>query len=211
MYYLATARESDGWSGNYNVSVVGLRNFIKACKECKVRKFVYMSSAAILRKNKDVYSRAKLLGEKEVLKSGLNYVIFRPSLVYGRGSYSFGRLVNFLKFRMIVGSGEYLIRPIYVKDLVKYLVLGVKKRGLYNVGGCVLTFNSFAKLIVVGRFFHVPLGLVKVVVFLFGWLVGFKMETLNRSVESLDFDVSRSRKDFKFVPVEHSVALKKIV
>ena len=70
---------------------------LEYCRENKIPKYVYFSSSRVLSKEKNPYTAGKIFGE-ELVKSycncyGINYLIIRPSTVYG-GLDRTNRLVN---------------------------------------------------------------------------------------------------------------------
>ena len=67
------------------MNVEGIRNLLEACRGKQIKKIIQISSQSIKIKNKGVYAKTKLLSEEIISKSGLPYIILRPSLVYGPG------------------------------------------------------------------------------------------------------------------------------
>jgi uncharacterized protein YbjT (DUF2867 family) len=68
------------------VMVEGTRSLLDAAREAGVKRFVLMSALGTTEETKDLvpYYGAKWQQEKDVEASGLEYVVFRPSFIFGR-------------------------------------------------------------------------------------------------------------------------------
>src|SRR5207249_4321672 len=79
-----------------HVMTQGTRDLVAAAKDAGVERFVLMSALGTNEETKEVvpYFKAKWAMEQELLASGLEYTIFRPSFVFGRDG---GVLPTFLK------------------------------------------------------------------------------------------------------------------
>ena len=99
------------------------------CRRLGVKKLVYLGTLGAAPDGKSEYLRTKWLAEEEVRASGLDYVILRAPLIFGK---SFGvreskvmtRLKELIKTSSripILGSGKNLLQPLYIGDLVQYL------------------------------------------------------------------------------------------
>lgn len=110
----------------------------------KEQKFVYVSTGWVKYPHKD-YQRTKIEGEYIVRSSGIDYVIIRPSFVYGEGDYHhlpLFKIVNKLgAFTPIIGNGENIISPLYIEDLIYYLLNPVSNE--FYVASCQLTCQEF--------------------------------------------------------------------
>lgn len=68
-------------------NVLGMHEVMEFCRRNKIPKIVFTSSSRILSPEKNVYTASKIYGE-ELVKGykecyGIDYVIIRPSTVYG--------------------------------------------------------------------------------------------------------------------------------
>lgn len=105
----------------------GTRDLLDAARGASVRRFVHMSALGVSDETKDVvpYYRAKWETEQAVRSSGLPFVIFRPSFVFGTDGGilpTFRRLARLTPVTPIVGSGRQRIQPIWVDDVAAYFV-----------------------------------------------------------------------------------------
>jgi uncharacterized protein YbjT (DUF2867 family) len=154
----------------------GTRDLIAAAREGGVKRFVLMSALGTTEQTKDLvpYYHAKWEMEQALKASGLDYVIFRPSFVFGRDGGVlplFIRQVRWSPVTPVVGSGEQRIQPIWVGDVAGYFARGVDAREAANrtfeLGGPdVVTWNELYKRIqrVLDKrrpTVHLPLGLMR--------------------------------------------------
>jgi len=102
------------------VNVEGTRRLLDAARLHDARRFVFVSSISAARERMGPYGRTKLEAERMVASSDLDWVILRPSLVYGPGPAGlFARLERSLRGAIvpIVGDGSIALDPIHVDDV----------------------------------------------------------------------------------------------
>jgi uncharacterized protein YbjT (DUF2867 family) len=109
----------------------GVRDLVAAAKEAGVRRFVLMSALGATEETKDLvpYYRAKWENEQAVKGSGLEYVCFRPSFVFGRDGGAlqrFRRIARLAPVTPIVGPGTQRIQPIWIDDVAAYFAAAVE-------------------------------------------------------------------------------------
>jgi NADH dehydrogenase len=163
-------RESDYFETN----VTGTKNLIEACLEQGVQKIIYVSSLSASLDGGG-YASSKLEAEECIKKSGLKWVILRPSEVYGqRADDSINQLIQWVKkyyWVPVIGSGKSKLSPVFIDDVVSAMVLSIFNEELENrivtlAGPEVLTYNALVDRIAahfgVKRFkLHLPISLVK--------------------------------------------------
>ena len=155
----------------------GTRNLVDAAKAAGVRRFILMSALGASEATRDLvpYYRAKWEMERTVRESGLEYVIFRPSFVFGSDGGAlarFTRLAKFTPVTPIVGSGNQRLQPIWVDDVAAYFAAAVDKPAAANrtfeLGGPdIVTWNEFWERLKRSRrmrrpSIHVPTKLLRV-------------------------------------------------
>jgi uncharacterized protein YbjT (DUF2867 family) len=159
------------------VMVDGTRDLLAAAKEAGVRRFVHMSALGTSEESKDLvpYYGAKWETEQMVGSSGIPYVIFRPSFVFGSDGGilpTFVKLAKLTPVTPIIGSGRQRIQPIWADDVAAYFAEAVERDDvtgrLFELGGPdVVSWNDFWERLKRVRGMrrpsvHVPVGLMKV-------------------------------------------------
>ncbi len=212
-----------GKGSDFDANVKSTKNLIEACKKLKINKFIFISSVAATTKNLGDYGRSKLECEKLLLNSGLNLTIFQPTLIYGKESTPFNKIINFVEnsplFIPIIGNGNNKFRPVYVEDVAKLVTKAVKsdKKGSYLVGGKnYITFNELIDSILINRKLrkiklHIPYSLCRLMVFILGNFSN-KLPINSRSImvfkgDSI-MDISKAEKDFNYRPITFQEGIK---
>jgi len=118
--------------GHEDVNVRGVKNLLNAYEGKKI-KFVYFSAInADIGKTK--YFQTKFMAENMVKNSGFDYLIIRPSLVFGKDDYFTKIVKKVSKYGFSIKSG-YLC-PVYVEDLVSVVsILIEKENGIFEISG----------------------------------------------------------------------------
>lgn len=150
IYHLAAMTVDPGktYEDYKTVNTNGTKNLLESIDIKKIKKFIFFSSISVFglpawsgdminydesyRKNyAEPYGKSKFYAEKEVIDSGIPYVIIRPTTVYGpkdkAGIYQLFKAVEINRF-FIVGNGNNLMDYVYVKDLVRGARLAEKSR-----------------------------------------------------------------------------------
>jgi uncharacterized protein YbjT (DUF2867 family) len=112
------------------VMVGGTRDLVKTAKEAGVKRFVLMSALGTSEETKDSvpYYGAKWQMERDVERSGLPYVIFRPSFIFGPDGGilpTFRKLAKIAPLTPIIGSGEQRIQPIWADDVAAHFAKAI--------------------------------------------------------------------------------------
>jgi len=158
------------------VMIDGTRSLVAAAENAGIKRFVLMSALGTTDETKDLvpYYGAKWQQEKDVEASGLEYVIFRPSFVFGREGGilpTFRKLAKLTPVTPITGSGSQRIQPIWIDDVGAYFAGAVAKpeaaNRLFELGGPdTVSWNEFwerlKKVLGVRRpSVHVPMGFMR--------------------------------------------------
>jgi uncharacterized protein YbjT (DUF2867 family) len=159
------------------VMAQGTRNVVAAAKDAGVRRFVLASALGLDERSKDAvpYFHAKWEMEHATKESGLEYVIFRPSFIFGRDGGvlpTFVRLARFAPVTPIIGPGTQRLQPIWIEDVADYYAAAIDHAGAANrtfdIGGPdAPTWNEFWQRLkrVLGTrrlSLHVPFGVMRV-------------------------------------------------
>ncbi|WP_259780876.1 NAD(P)H-binding protein [Aestuariispira ectoiniformans] len=103
----------------------------KACKRLGIRRVVQISAVSI---GADTdYARSKLAADDYLTATEMDWVVLRPSLVYGSGSYggtSLMRALAVCPFLVpLIGKGDQVFTPIHVDDLCDCVAAAVAEPG----------------------------------------------------------------------------------
>jgi uncharacterized protein YbjT (DUF2867 family) len=158
------------------VMVNGTRDLLGAAKDAGVRRFVHMSALGTSEETKELvpYYRAKWESEQLVQSSGVPYVVFRPSFVFGPDGGilpTFVKLARLMPVTPIIGSGRQRIQPIWAGDVAKYFaeaVAGDVTGRMFELGGPdAVSWNEFWDRLKRARgmrrpSIHVPVRLMRI-------------------------------------------------
>jgi NADH dehydrogenase len=159
------------------IMVEGTRALLAAANESGVRRLVHMSALGTSEASKELvpYYGAKWQNEQDVRASGIPYVIFRPTFVFGPDGGilpTFVKLARLTPVTPIIGSGRLRIQPIWAGDVARYFAEAVRRDDvtgrLFEVGGPdAVSWNEFWERLKRVRGMrrpsvHVPVGLMKV-------------------------------------------------
>lgn len=127
-----------------DVNVRGTRRVVKAAEAAGIRRFVHLSVLGAAEDPRLAYLHSKWLGERAVRESDLEWVVFRPSLMFGPGDGFFRLVRTTLKWWspgvvVIPGRGDTLFQPLAVGDLARAVeravVDGERAGSVYELGG----------------------------------------------------------------------------
>ncbi len=133
-----------------NIHVNVVKNIVSAAKQKGIKRFIHISALGTRENAMSLYHQTKWEGEKHIVESGLSYTIFRPSVVYGIGDGFTKKIIEILSIPFILplpAGGNNLLQPIYVLDLVKFVIDSINKVTTYNkiielVGPDILRFKE---------------------------------------------------------------------
>ena len=181
----------------------GTENLVRAAEEGGVDRFVQMSALGADPDGPTAYIRAKGQAETHVRDSDLDWVILRPSVVFGEG----GEFVSFTKklkgmfapgvpIYPLPGGGKTRFQPIHVEDLVGILSETLTDDAhvgkTYELGGPeTLTLREITNMVYESEgksvtIVSVPMGLAGVGLSVAGSIPGFPMGA--DQYRSLKFD-----------------------
>ena len=173
----------------------GAVRVIDAAKEADVSRFVMMSANGVRRPGTG-YQETKLRAEEYLEGSGLDYTIFRPSVIFGdpRGTLEIATQLYRDMIRVPVpavgfhtgwnpAKGEVLMSPVHVEDVADAFILSLNNMETvgkaYELGGPeILSWTKMLRRIagVVGKkkiILPMSIGFMKLGATLFDWLPFF--------------------------------------
>jgi NADH dehydrogenase len=164
---------------------VAVENVVAAAKATAVRRLLHMSAMGAAEDSRSEYSRTKAAGEKVVRESGLDWTIFRPSLIFGPGDGFFSGLAPIVRgnpgFIPVIGRGRTRFMPVSVYDVARVFAESLEKPETigraFEVGGPqTFTLNELYReiAIAVGKprkpRIHFPLWFGRLLALGFEWM-----------------------------------------
>lgn len=159
------------------IHVEGTKNVLEAAKQAGIKRFVHMSALGARENATSAYHRTKFEAEQLVRNSGIPYVMFRPSVIFGPGDKFVNMLADLVRLPLtpVIGDGSYLLQPVAretVADVfVQALTFDAATNQVFEAGGPEpISYGRILDEIgaVLGktrvRKVHIPLPLMKPVV-----------------------------------------------
>ncbi|MBF0635210.1 MAG: complex I NDUFA9 subunit family protein [Nitrospinae bacterium] len=174
------------------------RQIVDAAVRMGVKKIAHMSANGASQTGVSAYQRTKWEGERAVTASGLEWTIFRPSVIFGDpvGRMEFAselaKVVRIAPVFPVFGGGMFKLSPVAVENVaecfVKALAEPSAKNRVFHLGGMdMFTFRDIVKIVgaAIGRrnmpTMGVPFAIIRPVA---GLLGGFEFFPV--TVDQLD-------------------------
>jgi len=156
-----------------HVSATGL--VLNTALQTGVSRYLHMSANGTRAEATTAYHRSKFRAEEAVRASGLDWTIFRPSLIYGADGELLRQLAGLVRQLPLVpvfGSGGYRLQPIAVEDVARVFVSALTRADTYGqtyplCGPQQVTYDELLQLVgqALGRsrvrLLHLPLWLAR--------------------------------------------------
>jgi uncharacterized protein YbjT (DUF2867 family) len=153
--------------------VESTRHLLAAAKAAGVARWLQMSALGTRPDAIARYHRSKWAAEELVRASGLDWTIFRPSMVLGLGSgfeTTFRQIARWSPVIPVMGSGTSLLQPIRVEEVAKAFSSAL---AVPSTIGCTLdlcgstrmTMNELLRTVLGSTrraYLHVPMGLARI-------------------------------------------------
>jgi uncharacterized protein YbjT (DUF2867 family) len=123
------------------VHLGGTRHLLRASEAAGVDRFVQLSGLGVDDGVDTAYFRAKRRAERAVRESTLDWVVYRPSVVFGDGCAFLPFLERLARFGVVAlpGGGRTRLQPLWVGDLAPMVADGVTDAAhvgaTYELGG----------------------------------------------------------------------------
>ena len=198
----------------------GTRNVVEASRRAGIKRFIHMSAEGTKPSATSNYHKTKFMAEEYLKSSGLNYTIFRPSMLFGPGDKNFNVLADLIRKAPIIpviGAGNYKWQPVSVADVAEIFVLSLDnpraERKTYEVRGPdVFTFNQILDILMEILGFrkpkiHIPVGVIRPVVHLLDRILSSPLITIDQMkmlLDNYDHPVDDLLRDFNInlIPFE---------
>ncbi len=208
-----------------NLHFIHLKKCINMAKKFNIKRFVLMSANGV-KENGTGYQNTKYKAEEYLKSSGLDWTIFRPSLIFGDSDnkQEFCKQLRddmlslpipgplFFEGVNIFNAGSFKMSPIHVKDIAKVFVksLSIKEsiEKTYVLGGKNLDWKFIVKTIANASnkegkmFIPVPVFIIKIAASVFGALLPISKDQIIMLMEGNTCDSSEV---FKFFNIESTI------
>ena len=152
----------------------GTRNMVEMCKAKGIKRFIHISALGTRENARSEYHKTKWEAEELIRASGLEYTIFRPSVMFGKEDKFvnlFASIIKISPFIMIPGNGQNMMQPVSVKNLASAMTMAIQNskhtNKTYEIAGPEkLTFDQIIDTIcrVMGKTrlkIHIPMPLMR--------------------------------------------------
>ena len=203
-----------------------VRNFLDAALKCGLKRVIFVSSTTTMLPTENKFKTLKFEAEELIKKSGLNYTILRPTMIYGgKEDNNFFKMLSFIKkkgFFVIFGSGKNLIQPVHVDDAADAIFKVLDNPAAYNktyviCGRDALQYNEMLQIVrnMLGRNFRIiklPIGASKFAVNIYKKIVkksDFNSDQIERMKINKAYSYEEAGRDFGFAPMSFKEGIKK--
>ncbi|MBM4064290.1 MAG: complex I NDUFA9 subunit family protein [Planctomycetes bacterium] len=192
----------------------GTANLVRAARLQKVSRFIQMSALGARPDGKTQYQQTKFRAEECVRTSGLDYTIFRPSIIFGQEDKFVNLFANMLRtqqFVPVVGNGRYQMQPVSVENVSMGFVKAMEQKNAigktFDVGGPErIEFNRIID--VIGEVIcapphkiHIPVFIMSTMAEMLDWLPSFPV-TKDQITMLLEGNVCDEKPFFKHFDIK---------
>ena len=203
-------------------------NMIKACRVNDVKRIIHLTGMSNPEEKLSTHLSSRKEVEEIIKKSGIDYTIFRASVIIGKGGAAFEILDTVVRRFLVIPVLSWhntKVQPIYIGDVVKYLVECLDKKGTINkcfdIGGPeVFTYKELM------RYYAQEIGIIPIFIWIPGtwhWTSSFILGILSPVnpdvvywlIESLKNNMVAEPEDLKqifgFEPISFKESVRKII
>jgi NADH dehydrogenase len=191
------------------------KNLVDAAVKGGIRRIIHMSAQGTRPDAASLYHRTKFYAEECVRASGLDWTIFRPSIIFGPGDDFVNRvagLIRSLPAVPVIGDGAYQLQPISADDVARCFAMALEMpettgKAYELCGPDRFTYNELLDAIgrAIGRptlrKLRIPLPLMKAIVPIFQRIPSFPI-TMDQILMLLEGNIcdGKWRETFGFRP-----------
>lgn len=156
VFHLVGAGRAGARSDLEGADIAGTLAVAQAASQAGIRHLLYLSHLGADRASAYPMLKAKGIAESYILRSKVNYTIFRSGVVYGPGDQFITRFARLLRISpgifLMPGNGSTLLQPIWIEDLVTAMAWALEDEGMKNqifsIGGPeYLSFREIMQMI----------------------------------------------------------------
>ena len=96
------------------IHVTGTHNLVEAAKQASIKRIIHMSALGARANAASPYHQTKYEAEQLVIKSGIPFTIFRPSVIFGPDDEFVNMLAGLVRLPVtpVLGDGTYRLQPV---------------------------------------------------------------------------------------------------
>lgn len=156
VYHLVSGEWKGTRASLMDIDILGTRSVVQAAVDAGVDRFFYVSHLGADRASAFPVLKAKAIAEEFIRRSGLSYTILRSAIVFGpNDGFTTGLariLETFPGLFLMPGSGDVLLQPLWVEDLVSCLTWALDdpetRNRMYEIGGPeYFTFRQIVEMV----------------------------------------------------------------
>ncbi len=167
----------------------GTKHVVDAARAQGVRRFIHMSSLGTRPNARARYHRTKYLAEEYLKQSGLDFTIFRPSVIFGPGDAFVNLFAGMIRRPFpvpVIGTGRSKLQPVALENIARgfagAVVTPATVGKTYEAGGAE-AFDLIQILDIIGEVLgkprvpkvSIPLALMRPLVALMQWIPPFPL------------------------------------
>jgi NADH dehydrogenase len=178
-----------------HIHVLAPKIIVNEAHRAGIRRFLLMSALGVRADSVTAYQMTKFRAEEYLRRTGLEWTIFRPSVLFGNeieGLVNFFTVLRDLLRMMpfivpVIGNGKYRFQPVALSNLAEGMVASLTKPGcvrkIYDVAGPDrFSYNELLDLVasihlIRKERFHLPVSAMEILGGIFG---GFKFFPITR-------------------------------
>jgi uncharacterized protein YbjT (DUF2867 family) len=207
---------------------VAITNMVRACKVNGVTWIIHLTGMSNPKEKLSAHLASRKEVEEIIKNSGINYTIFRASMIIGRGGAAFEILDTVVRLFLVIPALNWSntkVQPIYIGDVVRYLVECLDKKETINrcfdIGGPeVFTYKELMKQ------YSLELGIIPIFIwipgiwhwtssYILGMLAPVNSDVVYWLIESLMNNMVAEPNDLKqifgFEPISFKESIRKII
>lgn len=142
VHLVGILRESGDAQTFAGVFQEGTRTVIEAAHQAGVRRFIHVTGIGADPDSLDEFERTRGVAERETRESGLDWIVLRPSVIFGVRGSMFDRIARSLKSTWpfaVVPRQDGLYQPIWRDDAALCVAVALRDEslmgGTYELGG----------------------------------------------------------------------------
>ncbi|VVB88598.1 NAD(P)H-binding protein [uncultured archaeon] len=205
-----------------------ITNMVKACRINGVKRIIHLTGMSDPREKLSHHLASRKEVEDIIKSSGIDYTIFRASVIMGRGGGAFEILDSAVRNFPVIpvfNWGNTHVQPVYIGDVIRYLVECLDKKETLNKSydiGCseIFTYKElmqeYARLLGLKRIFvRIPGSWHRISSFVLGKMSSVNPNVIYWLIESLRNNMvcepNDLKKIFGFEPVSFKESVMKLM